>query len=172
MPCLAPQPGNLYPGRSSATDHKFYIHTIPTDHDGHSTGSIPELSAFQEWEYWIDWLNFHLKIHEVTYKAKKRAMLFSCGTAMLGLAKTLVAPESIKTVLYDQLADHTHFVAQFTKLAWRVAFYNQVKKPQESATEFLVVLQKLTCKCEFFSLDKVLLDSLCGARLTLSCNTN
>lgn len=44
------------------------------------------------------------------------------------------------------------------KLGQRVEFYDQVRQPHESANEFLAVLRKLACKCDFHGLDQALLD--------------
>ena len=98
---------------------------------------------------------------------QRRAILLSvCGPATYQLVRNLVTPAKPTEKTYAELVKlvQDHHVPKPPTLVARKEFHTRTRRPDESISEFVATLRKLTENCDFGdTLNKMLLDRLlCG----------
>ena len=99
--------------------------------------------------------------------AQKRAIFITIiGDETYSLLRSLLAPAKPNTKSYEDLANilNDHLKPKPVVIAERYKFYERSQKENETVSEFLAAIRKLSIKCEFQDfLDEALRDKLvCG----------
>jgi transposase InsO family protein len=105
--------------------------------------------------------------NDVTSEEKKRALLLSvCGRETFKTARNLCSPGKLTDKAYKDIcaALKGHFDPQPSAIVQRFHFNNRVRKPDESVSEYLAELRRLSEHCDYGSvLNEMLRDRLvCG----------
>ncbi|KHJ42002.1 zinc knuckle, partial [Trichuris suis] len=126
---------------------------------------VPQKGA--SWSLYIEKLNFHFEVHDVTDDAKKRGILFSvCGNSTYALIRSVIRPKLPNELSYEQItaAMKHYFNPQPSEIVERFRFYKRDQRPNESVNDFVAELRRLSEHCNFGNgLDTVLRDRfVCG----------
>ena len=120
---------------------------------------------------YLDRLDFYLEANEVTEVSKKRAILLTVvGPQQFRLLKDLTAPEKPADKSYDALCMllKQHHEPEPPKFLQRAKFDARLRKDNESISEYVAALRKLSEHCQ---LGATLNDRLCQ-RFVTSVNNN
>jgi hypothetical protein len=121
-------------------------------------GSISEFSSSKEnWENYVRRLNSWLKVNKIEDGEKVDVMIAVIGPEAVELLVSLCAPDAIDDKTYTQLCDlmKTHFTSGKNELAESFAFDTRVQGPQESVSDYIVALKKLTIHSNFGNADQI-----------------
>ena len=103
----------------------------------------------------------------VSVMNRKRSahLLTSCSSDMFVLVKSLVSPEPIGAMTYEQLRDVVidHLAPKPTTISTIYQFQNTKQKPNESAADYIARLRQVAMDCEFENFNQSLLRQfVCG----------
>ena len=120
-----------------------------------------------DWELYVERLEFHFVANDITDEAKKKATLLSvCGAATYKLMCDLVAPAKPKDKTFKQLKDilQKHLKPKPSVIVQRYKFNTRSQQQGESVACFVANLRHLAKDCNFGAvLSDMLRDRLvCG----------
>jgi len=108
--------------------------------------------AKERWEQYLERLNQHLELHNVTDQAKKRAFLLSClDPETYNLLKNLFGEVNVSDQTFDNVVQKlsTHFTSSVHVQAARYSFYNCTMMPGQSYADWVANLRGIARNCEF-----------------------
>ena len=151
----------------------FSVYYISGDEDQRTDAMAVHgtLSAFnpqeEDWSEYAERLSFYFTANGITTDAKKRAILLSSvGPSTFRLMRSLVLPESLDSVSFDDLVKKVkeHKEPPPSVIVRRFQFNTRNQKPGETFSEYVAVLRKAAEHCNFGnSLNEMLRDRLvCG----------
>ncbi|KFD62903.1 hypothetical protein M514_24943 [Trichuris suis] len=119
------------------------------------------------WSLYIERLNFHFEAHDVKDDAKKRGILLSvCGNSTYALIQSVIRPKLPNELSYEQIttAMKQYFNPEPSEIVERFRFYKRDQRPNESISDFVAELRRLSEHCNFGNgVDTVLRDRfVCG----------
>ena len=116
-------------------------------------GHINEFNQDQEnIADYLDRLSFYLEANSVTEENKKKAILLTViGPVQFRLLKDLSAPHTPKDKTYDELTKFLkdHHSPAPPKFLCRAKFEARCKQPNETISEFVAALRRLSEYCDF-----------------------
>ena len=116
---------------------------------GHITEFKPSEGRINDY---LDRLDFYLEANQVTEVSKKRAILLTVvGPQQFRLLEDLTAPEKSADKIYDALCLllKQHHKPEPPKFLQRAKFDAPLRKDNESISEFVAALRKLSEHCQF-----------------------
>ena len=131
-------------------------------------GAVGEFdSSMEDWESYIERVEFYMTANGITDEAKKRATLFSiCGVKTYHTIRNLAAPTAPGAIAYDDILAlaQGHFCPKPDVTVQRYKFNSRVRGKEESVAKFVEELRHIALYCEYKdSLNDMLRDRLiCG----------
>lgn len=120
-------------------------------------GTIAKYTEGEEWDDYVEQLDQYFLANDITDaegKPKRRAVFLSVvGNKTYGLIKTLLTPEKPTSKTYEELVElvRNYVSPKPIVIAERYKFYNRRQRAEESVTQYLTELRKLSEHCEFGS---------------------
>ena len=118
-------------------------------------GKIKEYDLYSsesKWDEYVERLRLYFVANDVTDNDKQRAILLTCcGSKLYSLIRNLCSPGSPNDKTLDELCTliGTHFNPKPIIIAERYRFYQMVQGENESVSQCLAALRKLTEPCQF-----------------------
>ena len=130
-------------------------------------GSITAYSPDEDWQQYVERLQFFMEANGVTDEGKKRATFLSVvGPSTFQLLRSLIAPANPADKSLKDLIEvlSAHYNPKPSEIVERYKFHSRVRRPAESVGTFLSELRALSVYCNFGpSLNDMLRDRLvCG----------
>ena len=131
-------------------------------------GAVGEFdSSVEDWESYIERVEFYMAANGIADAAKKRATLFSiCGVKTYHTIRNLAAPAAPGSIAYDDILAlaKLHFCPKPVVTVQRYKFNSRVRGKEESVAKFVEELRHIALHCEYKdSLNDMLRDRLiCG----------
>ena len=121
-------------------------------------GKIDEFSDSDSWPQYSERLNYYFKANDIADWGKKRNILLTvCGSKIDGLIRNLLSPEKPDTKSFQELAKlvKEHLNPKPSVVVHRFKFYNKVRQPSQSVSDFVAELRELSEDYEFGALWKL-----------------
>ena len=116
----------------------------------------------EDFQCYLDRLEQCMAANDISGDGKKKAVFSSVvGSSVYGLLKKLLLPEKPVDKSYTELKEAllTHYAPRPIVIAERYRFYKRDQQESASVPDFVVMLKKLACTCEFGNfLDETLRD--------------
>lgn len=115
-------------------------------------GRVPEFESKKEdFDSYLERFERWLSANEIDAGKKADVFLSVLGSTEYGLLKNLIAPQKVTEVSYDDItrALSLHFKSKSILTTERFRFYKRQQKQDETVAEYIIVLKKLVCACEF-----------------------
>lgn len=120
------------------------------------------------WDIYIDRLTFCFEANGVVSDAAKRANFFTvCGSRVYETLLALITPKRASDVTFVEIQTTLtkHFSPKPNEISVSFKFYKRDQKRDESASDYIAQLRKLSSGCNFADLERMLRDRLvCGMR--------
>ncbi|KAG8123485.1 hypothetical protein E2320_019117 [Naja naja] len=136
-----------------------------------TTPSFPSFQPTSEtWDSYINCFDCFLdaaNLPEISSHRKKAYFLSFCRAAVFDTATTLLAPQMVKSVTWDDLQEilGNHFAPKPSQIAQRHALHRWNQAEGETTSMHIAALRRAAFHCSFRDLDDMLLDQLvCGVR--------
>ena len=131
-------------------------------------GKLTEFDkSTEDWSSYVERLQLFFEANEITNEGKQKAILLSsCGAVVYKLFKSLTAPtkpsEKSLPDLIQIMKDHQE--PKPNPIAERFKFNNRNRKPEETVSQYIAELRRLTEHCQYgISLGDMLHDCfVCG----------
>src|SRR5690606_31536162 len=115
-------------------------------------GNVTTFSEFEDWNVYVEQLEFYFKANRVTSSEEKKNILLSvCGAETFAKIRTLVAPSTLNDCSYEDILSKaaSHYVPTKNFLAARCTFRRRMKADNENFTQYLADLKRLAQACKF-----------------------
>lgn len=113
---------------------------------------IIEPFSGKNWASWIPRLKFYFEANDVKLEKKRRALFLTlCGPDTFDAACALVAPKTPGEVSFDDLVSllKQHFEPTPSELYSRYVFQQRNQLPNESISNYVATLKRLSADCNF-----------------------
>lgn len=118
------------------------------------------------WDSYIDRLKFCFEANGVIVDNVKRANFFTvCGSRVYDTLLALITPRKATDVTFTEIETilSRHYSPTPNEITMSFKFYKREQKRCESASDFIADVRKLSSKCNFTDLERMLRDKLvCG----------
>ena len=117
-----------------------------------TVGSISEYSPEENWQQYVEQLQFFLEANGVTDQGKKRMTFLSVISSMtFQLLWSLIVPESPGNKSLEDLMEvlKSHYNPELSEIVERYKFHTRVQRPGETIPTFLSELRVLPAHCNF-----------------------
>ena len=130
-------------------------------------GSISEYSPEENWQQYVEWLQFFLEENGVMDPGKKCVTFLSViSPTTFQLLLSLIIPDSPGDKSLEDLIEvlRSHYDPEQLEIVERYKFHTRVRRPGEAVLTFLLELRVLSAHCNFgSSLNDMLQERLvCG----------
>ena len=115
-------------------------------------GQMPVYEDEEDWIEYSERLDHFFKGNGVTEEEKKRSLfLTACGSKVYSLVKSLIAPTKPEEKSYQELIDviKDHLQPKPLVVAERYKFHQRSQREEESVSQFMAAVRKLSEHCEF-----------------------
>ncbi|XP_039761434.1 uncharacterized protein K02A2.6-like [Pararge aegeria] len=118
------------------------------------------------WDSYIDRLKFCFEANSVIVDNVKRANFFTvCGSRVYDTLLALITPRKATEVTFAEIETllGKHYSPKPNEISMSFKFYKRDQKRSESVSDFIADVRKLSSKCNFTDLERMLRDKLvCG----------
>lgn len=120
------------------------------------------------WDIYIDRLKFCFEANGIVIDNVKRANFFTvCGSLVFETLLALITPRKANEVTFNEIIEilTKHYSPKPNEISISYKFYKRDQNRGESAAEYIAQLRKISAKCNFTDLERMLRDRLvCGMR--------
>lgn len=120
------------------------------------------------WGIYLDRLKFCFEANGVVLDSARRANFFTvCGSRVYETLLALITPKKASDVTFEEIQSvlTRHFSPKSNEISVSFKFYKRDQKSDESASDYIAQLRKLSSECNFSDLERMLRDRLvCGMR--------
>ena len=102
-------------------------------------GSIADYTPDENWQQYLEWLQFFLEVNGVTNASKKRATFLSVVEPMtFQLLRSLIAPANPSDKTFEELTEvlKTHFNPEPSEIVERYKFHTRIRRLGESIATY------------------------------------
>ena len=103
-------------------------------------GSIAAYTPGENWQQYVEWLQFFMEANGVTDASKKRATFLSVvGPATFQLLRSLIVPANPSDKTFEELTEvlKTHFNPEPSEIVERYTFHTRIRRPGETVATYL-----------------------------------
>ncbi|CAH2218531.1 jg14796 [Pararge aegeria aegeria] len=115
------------------------------------------------WDSYIDRLKFCFEANGVIVDNVKRANFFTvCGSRVYDTLLALITPRKATEVTFAEIETllGKHYSPKPNEISMSFKFYKRDQKRSESVSDFIADVRKLSSKCNFTDLERMLRDKL------------
>ena len=115
-------------------------------------GSIAAYTPEENWQQYVERLQFFMEATGVTDASKKRATFLSVvGPTTFQLLRSLIAPANLSDKTFEELMEvlKTHFNPEPSEIVERYKFHTRIRRPGETVATYLSELRALSVSCNF-----------------------
>ncbi|XP_039759590.1 uncharacterized protein K02A2.6-like [Pararge aegeria] len=120
------------------------------------------------WDNYIDRLKFCFEANGIMLDGAKRANFFTvCGAEVFETLLALITPRKASDVTFVEIETilTKHYSPKPNEISMSYKFYTRNQNTNENASEYIAQLRKISSKCNFMELERMLRDRLvCGMK--------
>lgn len=118
------------------------------------------------WDSYVTRLNYCFEASGIVLDSVKKANFFTiCGAQTFDTVLALITPKNSSEVTYPEVIDvlTKHYSPKPNEISMSYKFYHRDQTKDETATEYIAQLRKISTNCNFPNLERMLRDRLvCG----------
>ena len=117
-----------------------------------SFGRMDKFSVGGDWDTYAERLEYYFQANSIDNTEKRKAVLLSgCWADTFSMLKNIITPRNIKALSFEELSDalSEHCNPAPSVKVERSNFYMYRQEPNQSISDFIARLKKLSQYCEF-----------------------